>query len=239
MVGSVADSVKDIIRHNGRAAKISDRKWAIKIYVGLLPPVLEPLSKFLVVFVGSVVLYIRLARPSFWLWVWDLRHFFEFFQTSQQIPGYRGEQRGQGSSTMSSQSRIPVERHRVLNVRTKRGHLPRTTDSLTLCVDDVVEDLVEGPLPRANWIWFVRSLTVGWDPGKSCRIPCGIRAGSRQSPASINGTLEKVFDEERLLRLQKTKEGEALSPPVSKGGPACANAYSQIQARRSRSETIA
>jgi hypothetical protein len=79
VVGSVADFVKDIICHNGRTAEIFDRKWAIKIYVGLLPPVFEPLSKFLVVFVGSVVLYTRLARPSFWLWVWDLRHFFEFF----------------------------------------------------------------------------------------------------------------------------------------------------------------
>jgi hypothetical protein len=61
----------------------------------------------------------------------------------------------------------------------------------------------------------------------------------RQSPSSINGTLEKILDEERVLQLQKTKEGETLSPPVSKGWPARANAYSQVKARGPCSQTIA
>ena len=54
MVGSVADSLKEVTCHKVQTAKIFD---AMDIPASLPPPAIEPLSKLLVVFIGSVVLY--------------------------------------------------------------------------------------------------------------------------------------------------------------------------------------
>ena len=59
VVGSVVDSL-EVICHKVQTLKIFD---AMDIPAGLPPPVIEPLSKLLVVFIGSVVFYryLRLA----------------------------------------------------------------------------------------------------------------------------------------------------------------------------------
>ena len=54
VVGSVADSLKEVIYHKVQTPKIFD---AMDISADLPPPIIEPLSKLLVVFIGSVVFY--------------------------------------------------------------------------------------------------------------------------------------------------------------------------------------
>jgi hypothetical protein len=58
LVGSVADLAEDLICHNIRTTKLSDKGHAVVLLADHSPPVTEPPAKFVIVLIWNVILYL-------------------------------------------------------------------------------------------------------------------------------------------------------------------------------------
>jgi len=81
VVGSVADQFECFIQHHVRIAKTPGAVLSVRVLASLSSPAIEPLSKYLVVFVGNVVLRLRPMRPSSRYRVGDLYRIFRIAET--------------------------------------------------------------------------------------------------------------------------------------------------------------
>ena len=83
LVGGVAYLAEGVICHDVRIPKVFDTMHTIETLAGLSPPVLEPPSKYLVVFTRNVFLYLRSAWLGLPCYVGNLKHIFKRFRITE------------------------------------------------------------------------------------------------------------------------------------------------------------